>query len=131
MSGLKLSQGKKGRPFLIKDTLRGSMWAPQRKIHLTIARQHFGNSFRIKDRLKCFLFGAVHRSSLPTLAYPVVGVKAGVDFMITIFCDFCQFSAKNGGFLKNECYDQLFSKFSFVLSQKRQFFAEFFRRKYF
>jgi hypothetical protein len=49
---------------------------------------------------------------------------SGVDVMITIFCDFSQFSAKNGVFLKYQCYDQLFSKFSFVLSQKRQFFAK-------
>jgi hypothetical protein len=51
--------------------------------------------------------------------------------MITIFCVFSQFSAKIGVFLKYQCYDKLFSKFSFVLSQKRQFFAEFFWRKYF
>jgi hypothetical protein len=29
-------------------------------------------------------------------------------------------------FLKNQCYDQNFAYFTFVLSQKRQFFAEFF-----
>jgi hypothetical protein len=71
----------------------------------------------------------------------------GVDVMITIFCDFCQFSAKKigvflknqcydnnflrfltifgekiGVFLKNQCYDQNFAYFSFVLSQKRHFF---------
>jgi hypothetical protein len=46
--------------------------------------------------------------------------------MITIFCDFSQFSAKIGVFLKYQCYDQLFSEFIFVLSQKRQFFAKFF-----
>jgi hypothetical protein len=29
----------------------------------------------------------------------------GVDVIITIFCDFCQFSAKKiGVFLKNQCY---------------------------
>jgi FAD synthase len=33
----------------------------------------------------------------------------GVDVMITIFCDFQQFSAKNGVFLKNQCYDQNFA----------------------
>jgi hypothetical protein len=33
----------------------------------------------------------------------------GVDVMITIFCDFWQFSAKKiGVFLKNQCYDQNF-----------------------
>jgi hypothetical protein len=40
------------------------------------------------------------------------------------------FGEKIGVFLKYQCYDQLFSKFSFVLSQKRQFFRKFFRRKY-
>jgi hypothetical protein len=29
---------------------------------------------------------------------------------------------KIGGFLKKQCYDQICSKFSFILSQKRQFF---------
>jgi hypothetical protein len=36
------------------------------------------------------------------------------------------FDEKNGVFLKNQCCDQNFAYFSFVLSQKRQFFAEFF-----
>jgi hypothetical protein len=71
--------------------------------------------------------------------------------MMTGFCGFCQFPVKNfvffktrgrcydhnflrffpifgekiSVFLKYQCYDQLFSKFSFVLSQKRQFFAIF------
>jgi hypothetical protein len=31
---------------------------------------------------------------------------SGVNVMITIFCDFGQFLAKNGVFLKNQCYDQ-------------------------
>jgi hypothetical protein len=52
--------------------------------------------------------------------------STGVDVMNTIFCDFSQFSAeKIGVFLKNQCYDQNFAYFSFVLSQKRQFFAFF------
>jgi hypothetical protein len=47
--------------------------------------------------------------------------------MITIFCDFCRFSAKKVAvFLKNKCYDQNFASFSFVSSQKRQFFVKFF-----
>jgi hypothetical protein len=33
-----------------------------------------------------------------------------VDVMITIFCDFRQFSAKKiGVFLKNQCYDRIFA----------------------
>jgi hypothetical protein len=35
---------------------------------------------------------------------------------------FCQFSAKIGVFLKNQCYDQIFSKTSCSLSKKRQYF---------
>jgi hypothetical protein len=40
--------------------------------------------------------------------------------MITIFGE------KMGVFLKNQCYDQKYSKFSFVLSKKPSFFAEIF-----
>jgi hypothetical protein len=36
------------------------------------------------------------------------------------------FGKKIGVFLENQCHDQFFSKFSFVLSQKRQLFANFF-----
>jgi hypothetical protein len=46
------------------------------------------------------------------------------------FLHFFQFSAKNGVFLKNQCYDQIFKQFSFVLSQKRRFFCKSFRLKY-
>jgi hypothetical protein len=35
--------------------------------------------------------------------------RPGFDVMITIFGDFRQFSAKNGVFLKNQCYDQNFA----------------------
>jgi hypothetical protein len=35
-----------------------------------------------------------------------------------------------GVFLKNQCSDQIFAYFSFILSQKRQFFRWIFRRKY-
>jgi hypothetical protein len=41
------------------------------------------------------------------------------------------FGEKIGVFLKYQCYDQLFSKFSFVLSQKRQFFSQNFSAKIF
>jgi hypothetical protein len=41
------------------------------------------------------------------------------------------FGEKIGGFLKNKCYDQNFAKFSFILSQKRQFFRWIFRRNFF
>jgi hypothetical protein len=44
--------------------------------------------------------------------------------MITIFCDFRQFSAKI--FSKTNVMIKIFASFSFVLSQKRQFFAKFF-----
>jgi hypothetical protein len=41
--------------------------------------------------------------------------QPGVDVIIKFFCDFWQFSAKNGIFLKNQCNDQIFAKFPFVL----------------
>jgi hypothetical protein len=51
-------------------------------------------------------------------------VRPGVDVMIAIFCDFRQFSAKKiGVFLKNQCYDQNFAGFTFVLSQKTPIFS--------
>jgi hypothetical protein len=40
------------------------------------------------------------------------------------------FGEKIGVFLKNQCYDQNFAYFSFVLSQQRQFFRRKIRRKY-
>jgi hypothetical protein len=46
--------------------------------------------------------------------------------MITIFCDFSQFLAKKLAFFSKTNVMIIFSKFSFVLSQKRQFFANFF-----
>jgi hypothetical protein len=53
-------------------------------------------------------------------------LPTGVDAMITIFSDFCRFSAeKNGIFLKNQCSEQIFAKTSSSLSKKRQFFATF------
>jgi hypothetical protein len=58
--------------------------------------------------------------------------EAGVDIMITLFCDFLTiFCEKIGVFLKDQCYDQNFAYFSFVLSQKRQLFRRIFRRKIF
>jgi hypothetical protein len=67
----------------------------------------------------------------PTLLLILHFSAPGADVMITIFCDFRQFSAKNAVFLKNQCYDQNFEKFSFVLSRKRQFFRRIFQQKYF
>jgi hypothetical protein len=55
----------------------------------------------------------------------------GVNVMITIFCDFCKFSAKNGVFLKNPCYVQIFARTGSSLSQKCQYFRQIFWRKYF
>jgi hypothetical protein len=47
--------------------------------------------------------------------------------MITIFCDFCQISVKKLAFFsKTNVMITIFAKTSFVLSQKRQYFAEFF-----
>jgi hypothetical protein len=58
---------------------------------------------------------------------------AGVDVVITIFCDFPQFSAKKLVFFLNKhCYDQMFAKLAVCgLSKKRQFFHQFFSAKLF
>jgi hypothetical protein len=46
--------------------------------------------------------------------------------MLPVALRFSPFFGKKSVFLKYKCYDQLISKFSFVSSQKRQFFANFF-----
>jgi hypothetical protein len=52
--------------------------------------------------------------------------KTGVDVMITIFCDFCQFSSKKlAFFLKNQFYDQFFQKLAVVGVKNANFFAKF------
>jgi hypothetical protein len=51
--------------------------------------------------------------------------------MITIFCDFRQFSAKIGIFLKKQCYDPIFALFCFLLSKKQQIFSPIFLAKIF
>jgi hypothetical protein len=52
-----------------------------------------------------------------------LGLVAGVDVMITIFCDFCQFSAKNLAFFaKSNVMITIFAKTSSGLSKKRQYF---------
>jgi hypothetical protein len=49
--------------------------------------------------------------------------RTGVDVMITIFCDFSQFSAKKLAFFsKTNVMITIFAKTSFVLRQKRQYF---------
>jgi hypothetical protein len=56
---------------------------------------------------------------------------AGVDVMITIFCDFRQFSTKKLAFFsKTNVMINLFKIYLFF-SQKRQFFRKNFRPKYF
>jgi hypothetical protein len=68
-----------------------------------------------KPRLR-FIFGAIFKQTH-------LGSMLWSQFS-TIFV------AKIGVFLKNQCYDQNFALFSFVLSPKRQFFRWIFWRKY-
>jgi hypothetical protein len=50
-------------------------------------------------------------------------VGPGVDVMITIFCDFCQFSEKKLAFFsKTNVMITIFAKASSSLSKKRQYF---------
>jgi hypothetical protein len=53
-------------------------------------------------------------------------VGTRVDVTIAIFCDFCQFSAKNGVFLKNQRYDQILQKVAVSLSKNDNIVAKFF-----
>jgi hypothetical protein len=59
---------------------------------------------------------------------------AGVDVMITIFCDFCQYSAKQLALFSKtnvmitfkKCYDHILAKSSSSLSKKRHYVCHFF-----
>jgi hypothetical protein len=92
-----------------------------------ISKQHLGlnylgppKSHGSRDRTPPRYFKVV---GFLELKKPICCRLAGTDVMITIFCDFPQFSAKKlAFFLNTNVMIKLFSKFSFVLSQKRQFF---------
>jgi hypothetical protein len=61
----------------------------------------------------------IKRANLPYLSW----LFAGVDVMITIFCDFRQFSAKKLAFFsKTNVMVKIFAKTSSSLSKKRQHF---------
>jgi hypothetical protein len=63
---------------------------------------------------------------------PQLKTNSGVDVMITIFCDFRQFSAKNGGFLKKQCYHKIFEYIIWLCFEKKNpIFRRFFWAKIF
>jgi hypothetical protein len=69
------------------------------------------NPTRIKYHLFC-LGSLVLWSLFTRKEQGIVGsnLRTGVDVMITIFCDFRQFSSKKlAFFVKNQCYDQNFA----------------------
>jgi hypothetical protein len=56
----------------------------------------------------------------------------GVNVLITIFCDFSPiFGEAVGGFLKDQCYDYLFSNICCICSQTCQFFPPTFSANFF
>jgi hypothetical protein len=58
--------------------------------------------------------------------------QPGVDVMITIFCDFRQFSAKKlAFFLKNQCYDHFFGISWLCVESKMTIFSQKFSAKIF
>jgi hypothetical protein len=79
----------------------------------------------------CVIFKPLsERRKSPKYSCPVLILHkygSGVDVMITIFCDFYQFSAKKlAFFLKTNVTITIFAKTSFVLSQNAIIFAKFF-----
>jgi hypothetical protein len=74
---------------------------------------------------KMYLARILSRKLVLTVTQP------GVDVMITIFCDFRQFSAKKLALFSktNVMIKILHNICSFVFSQKRQFFGQFFGEK--
>jgi hypothetical protein len=77
---------------------------------------------------KCDCNGAgIHpsfKNTLPLCRRGFSPGRPGVDVMITIFSDFCQFSAQTlPFFLKKQCNDQLFAKICSNLS-KNTFFGQ-------
>jgi hypothetical protein len=78
--------------------------------------------------------GSSVKVSPPTIEAQSRGyVRSGGDVMITIFCDFRQFSAifanfrrKIGVFLEKQCYDHFFAKTSRSLKNKTPFFCQIF-----
>jgi hypothetical protein len=71
-----------------------------------------------------FLWRKKRSSGVVAEESKVVGLAPGVDVVITIFCDFCQFSVKKLAFFsKTNVMIKIFAYFSFVLRQKRQFFC--------
>jgi hypothetical protein len=80
--------------------------------------------------------------SQQSISFRIVGSRSrsGVDVMITIFCDFCQFSAicanflryianfrrKNSVFLKKQCKDHFLQKLAVVRAKNVHIFVKFF-----
>jgi hypothetical protein len=61
----------------------------------------------------------------------VTGLDPGVYIIITIFGDFSQFTAKKKVFFsKTNVMIKFLQKLAVVLSKKRQYFRQIFRRKY-
>jgi hypothetical protein len=79
---------------------------------------------------KIFYFGKTLWSALALCLYvnsEVVELAPGVEVMITIFCDFQQFSAKKLAFLsKNNVMIQILHNLALFRVKNANFFAEFF-----
>jgi hypothetical protein len=93
-------------------TQLGEIYPLCKKIHYTLKKD--------KIILKFKFFKYISMQLFFTCRAPFF-CHTGVDVMITTSCNFWQLSAKNGVFLKNNCYGQIFALFSFVLRQNGNF----------
>jgi hypothetical protein len=98
-SGLKIPPTEQSSPLGAKSSPRG-------KLHL------WGQTYSVKNWPQ----NNKLQASLSRFSPP------GVDVMVTIFCDFSQFSAKKLAFSQIPMLRSFFSNFTFLLSQKRQLF---------
>jgi hypothetical protein len=108
------------------------VWKSLLRIHLIAVSERwvgYVSNFVFCRRFGCRWVGFRIKTVAPFLLFKkiesLLRSSPGVDVMIIIFCDFCQFSAKQLAFFSN------FAKRCSSLSKKRQYFSPNFSAKIF